>query len=102
MDVVVPGLYASPPQPLPFAPSLEMRSFLCRREPGNLLVYGTSGLEAQVPAIERLGGASRHYFNHGHEAEVASADLVSPRFVHRDDSEALAAKFGVAEAFSRR
>jgi hypothetical protein len=102
MDVVVPDLYASPPKPLPFAPSLEMRSFLCRREQGNLLVYGTSGLEAQAPAIAQLGGVSRHYFNHRHEAELTSAGLASPRFIHRDDSGALAAEFGVAEAFSRR
>jgi glyoxylase-like metal-dependent hydrolase (beta-lactamase superfamily II) len=81
---------------------MEMRSILCLREPGNLLVYGTSELEAQAPAIERLGGVSRHYFNHGHEAEFASAAPASPRFVHRDDYDSFASTIGAAEAFSKR
>jgi hypothetical protein len=39
METVIPGLYASAPEPLPFAPSLDIRAFLLRREQGNLLVY---------------------------------------------------------------
>jgi glyoxylase-like metal-dependent hydrolase (beta-lactamase superfamily II) len=89
MDLVIPGLYATAPQPLPFAPSLAMRAFLCQREGGNLLVYGTSGLEGEAPAIERLGGVARRYLNHGHEAEFVSAAPASPIFVHEDDSEAV-------------
>ena len=34
------GLYAAPPEPLPFAPSLHVRAFLLRREAGNVLIYG--------------------------------------------------------------
>jgi glyoxylase-like metal-dependent hydrolase (beta-lactamase superfamily II) len=89
MDLVIPGLYATAPQPLPFAPSLAMRSFLCQREGGNLLVYAASGLEGEGPAIEGLGGVARQYLNHGHEAEFVSASPASPIFVHEDDSEAV-------------
>jgi hypothetical protein len=39
MDAVIPGLYASPPEPVPFGPSLEIPAFLLEREQGNLLVY---------------------------------------------------------------
>ena len=61
MEALIPDLYASAAQPLPFAPAMAMRSFLCRREHGNLLIYGTGGLEAEAPVIERIGGVSRHY-----------------------------------------
>jgi hypothetical protein len=59
MDVVISGLYASAPQPLPFAPSIAMRTYLCRRPRGNLLIYGASGLSEEAAAIEWLGGVSR-------------------------------------------
>jgi hypothetical protein len=32
MDKVIPGLYASTPEPLGFGPSLEIRAFLLQRE----------------------------------------------------------------------
>jgi hypothetical protein len=31
MDAVTPGLYASPPEPSPFGPSLEIRAFSYHR-----------------------------------------------------------------------
>jgi hypothetical protein len=34
MDNVIPGLYASTPEPLGFGPSLEIRAFLLQRERG--------------------------------------------------------------------
>jgi hypothetical protein len=46
MQTVIPGLYASAPEQLPFAPSLEIRAFLLRRERGNLLVYSVGTLPA--------------------------------------------------------
>jgi len=68
VDTVIPGLYASTPEPLPFDPSLEIRAFLLQRDQGNLLVYGAGTLEADVHAIENLGGISRQYLNHRYEA----------------------------------
>jgi glyoxylase-like metal-dependent hydrolase (beta-lactamase superfamily II) len=102
MEALIPDLYASAAQPLPFAPAMAMRSFLCRREQGNLLIYGTGGLEAEAAAIERIGGVSRHYLNHGHEAEFVTEAPASQTFIHRDDIEALAGKVSAAEGFSRR
>jgi glyoxylase-like metal-dependent hydrolase (beta-lactamase superfamily II) len=102
MDAVIRGLYASAPQPLPFATSTAMRAFLCQREHGNLLIYGASGLEAEAAELERLGGVSRHYLNHHHEAEFVSEALASPPFVHELDSEAVGMTIGVGGTFSER
>jgi hypothetical protein len=39
MEMVIPGLHASPPEPVPFGPALEIRAYLLQREQGNVLVY---------------------------------------------------------------
>ena len=72
IETPIEGFYASRPEPLPFAPSLHARAFLLRREPGNLLVYSVPELEADGEPIADLGGISRQYLNHGHEAMFAS------------------------------
>jgi len=106
MQAIIPGLYASDPEPLPFAPgltpALHVRAFLLQREPGNLLVYSTSELGSEAEAIEELGGISRQYLNHRHEAGFASEWATSPLFVHEDEREAVAQKTAVDETFSAR
>ena len=82
LESVLPGLYASAPESLPFAPSLHIRAFLLRRERGNVLVYSVTGLESDAAAIEAAGGISRHYLNHRHEAMFASDWVDAPLFVH--------------------
>jgi glyoxylase-like metal-dependent hydrolase (beta-lactamase superfamily II) len=64
-------LYASAPEPLPFDRRLVIRSFLLQRDQGNLLVYGTGTLERDAETLRGLGGISRQYLNHGHEAMFA-------------------------------
>src|SRR3712207_5584112 len=71
MENVIPGLYASTPEPLGFGPSLEIRAFLLQRERGNLLVYRSEMLERDAEEIDALGGISRQYLNHRHEASPA-------------------------------
>ena len=51
MDTVIPGLYASAPEPLGFGPSLEIRAFLLQRERGNQLVYRSQMLERDVEEV---------------------------------------------------
>jgi hypothetical protein len=102
METRIPGLYASAPEPLPFAPSLDIRAFLLRRERGNLLVYSVAGLAADASAIEDLGGISRHYLNHGHEAMFASDWVTAPLFVHESERESVAETYHVRGTFSRR
>jgi hypothetical protein len=98
----IPRLYASSPQELPFAPSLHIRAFVLQRAHGNLLIYSTQGLDADAPAIERLGGIARHYLNHGHEAMFASDAVAAPLFVHEAERASVAEAYEVAGTFSQR
>jgi hypothetical protein len=104
LDNQVQGLYASTPESLPFAPSLDIRAFLLRREAGNLLIYSVTGLEADAAAIEDLGGISRQYLNHRHEAMFASEWVNAPLFVHESESPAVAkeSQSHVRATFSKR
>jgi hypothetical protein len=95
IEIAIPGLTASPPQPLPFAPSLHARAFLLEREQGDVLVYSTETLKDP-------GSVSRWYLNHGHEATFLPESMNAPLFVHEGDREAVAAKTHVRAAFSRR
>ena len=102
MESAVEGLYATAPERLPFGRSLDIRAFVLRRELGNLLIYSVAGLESEAAAIEGLGGISRHYLNHGHEAMFASDWVSAPLFVHEADRAAVERSFGVRGTFSRR
>ena len=100
IEIAVPGLYASPPYPLPFAPSLHVRSFLLRRDAGNVLIYGSPGVDAGTFAD--AGGVARAYLNHRHEAGFGPDLPGVPLFVHRDDARATAAHRKVRGTFTRR
>jgi hypothetical protein len=99
-EVRIPGLHASSPQPLPFDQSLHIRAFLLEREEGNVLVYSTETLDAA--AFEYLGGISRWYLNHGHEAMFIADSVSAPLFVHERDRGAAAARTHVRATFSKR
>jgi glyoxylase-like metal-dependent hydrolase (beta-lactamase superfamily II) len=102
MRLLVPGIAATEPQPLSFAPGLEVRSFLLLREQGNLLVYASSTLAGQAQAIEERGGASRHYLNHWHEASFGAGELDVPLHVHVDDATETMGRVRVDATFSKR
>jgi len=106
MDTVISGLYASEPEPLGFGPSLEIRAYLLQREQGNLLVYRSAALEQEVETVGELGGISRQYLNHHHEASPA-CDWVAntfgaPLHVHEEDAAAAAEICNVDATFSER
>lgn len=106
METVLPGLYASHPATLPFATSLEVRAFLLQRERGNLLVYSAPGVEAGAEAIEALGGVSRQYLNHWHEAsfgcERTATTFGATLLCHERDAPSVNEKCTVDETFSER
>jgi hypothetical protein len=87
------GLTPLAPEPLPFAPSLEIRAFLLQREHGNVLVYSTRRLRAE---------AERWYLNHGHEAMFVSDRVTAPLFVHENERDSVEPKHHVRGTFSRR
>jgi hypothetical protein len=99
---VLPGLHASGPELLPFAPKLSIRAFLLQRDRGNLLVYGARGLEKDAETIRALGGASRHFLNHWHEAMFMPDNAPAPVFVHEQDSAPASKRTRVDDTFSHR
>jgi glyoxylase-like metal-dependent hydrolase (beta-lactamase superfamily II) len=101
LDTIVPGLHATSPQPLPFAPSLHVRAFLLERNRGNILIYSTTELERDRAALDELGGVSRRYLNHWHEA-VFATDLHAPLFVHEQERARVEEEMHVRGSFSRR
>jgi hypothetical protein len=102
METGIAGLYASAPESLPFAPTLDIRAFLLRRDRGNLLIYSTTGLASTASAIEGLGGIARHYLNHRHEAAFASDGIDAPLFVHERERRSVAETYHVRATFSKR
>lgn len=106
MQKITSGLYASEPEPLGFGPSLEIRAYLLRRDAGNLLVYRSANLERDAEEIEKLGGVSRQYLNHEHEASPATERVTqmfgAPLYIHEDDAEEAAKVARVDETFSER
>jgi glyoxylase-like metal-dependent hydrolase (beta-lactamase superfamily II) len=101
LDTIVPGLHATSPQPLPFAPSLTVRAFLLERPRGNILIYSTAQLGRDLAALADLGGVSRRYLNHWHEALFA-ADVDAPLFVHERERARVEEEMHVRGTFSRR
>jgi hypothetical protein len=106
MERVASGLYASPPEAVPFGPSLVIRAFLLRRERGNLLIYRAETLKSEQEIIDQLGGICRQYLNHRHEAapvcDWVSEAFDAPLYCHADDAESASAGCTVAHTFSER
>jgi Metallo-beta-lactamase superfamily len=106
METAIPGLHASTSEGLSFAPSLHVRSFLLQRPAGNVLVYGPRTIEPDAQAVDELGGISRQYLNHRHEASPSS-DWVAERFgaplhVHEADAASVAKTSAVGATFASR
>jgi glyoxylase-like metal-dependent hydrolase (beta-lactamase superfamily II) len=107
MESVIPGLYASAPQPLSFAPSTHVRAFLLERQQGNLLVYSADTVAGEARAIEDLGGISRRYLNHWHEAAFGGGDRIArtfeaPLFCHENERGSVSETSSIAGTFSAR
>ena len=95
MDTVLPGLHASAPQPLSFAPRLAVRSYVLERDAGDLLIYGTEA----PPAV---AGVKARYLNHWHEAMFAVDLDGAPTYVHELDRERSEGRTAIAGTFSGR
>jgi glyoxylase-like metal-dependent hydrolase (beta-lactamase superfamily II) len=102
LDTPLPRLHASAPEPLPFAPSLHIRAFVLERERGNLLVYAAPTVGSAAPAIGALGGVTRQYLNHWHEAAFGGDGVDAPLVIHADDRVAAEDSLRVDETFSER
>ena len=91
---------------MPFGRSLEGRAFLLQRERGNLLVYSSPTLEPDAQAIQELGGITREYLNHRHEASPACdwvrATFGASVYCHENERGSVAETCTVDETFSER
>jgi glyoxylase-like metal-dependent hydrolase (beta-lactamase superfamily II) len=90
--VVIPGLTATAPEPLPFAPSVHVRSYVLD---GGLLVYGTG-------ASDGLDGVRARYLNHWHETMFAAPLEGVPTLVHERDLDASAERMRIDGTFAER
>jgi glyoxylase-like metal-dependent hydrolase (beta-lactamase superfamily II) len=102
METEITGLYASAPEPLGFAPGLDVRAFGLRRDPGSLLIYSVRGLDADPPMFEDLAPISRQYLNHWHQAAFISDRVDPPLFVHENERSSVAESRPVEQTFSKR
>jgi glyoxylase-like metal-dependent hydrolase (beta-lactamase superfamily II) len=67
-----------------------------------VLLYSITGLESDAREIEALGGISRWYLNHRHEAMFASDWVEAPLFVHENEQPTVDRDMQVRGTFSRR
>jgi glyoxylase-like metal-dependent hydrolase (beta-lactamase superfamily II) len=100
IETAIAGMYASAPEPLPVAPELKIRSFLLRRDAGNVLIYGAPGVDGETFA--GVGGIARAYLNHSHEAGFGADIPGVPLFVHEAERAVVARERTVRGTFSRR
>lgn len=94
------GLHATPTAALPFLNGVVVRSFVLKREQGNIIIYNSPGITAAAPEILELGRPDRLLVNHWHEAMYDAPDLDVPIFVH--ESELGQTKWPIAGTFSKR
>lgn len=106
MEQILPGLYASAPETLPFGPPYQLRAFLLEREPGNVLIYRADTLTPEAEQIGELGGIARQYLNHRHEAAPAcdwvAETFGAPLHCHEAEEPSVAKTCRVAATFSER
>jgi glyoxylase-like metal-dependent hydrolase (beta-lactamase superfamily II) len=103
----ITGLQPVAVEPLSFDQDYEIRAFLLERRRGNILLYNTGSLEAEVPALLAGGGVQRQYLNHEHESMFGSDrgahGLGAKLLVHRDDAAMVEGRgWTLTQTFSRR
>src|SRR3954468_5205281 len=102
MQMLMPRLYATEAQPLPFDTSLAVRRFLLERDHGNLLLYGAGTPLDDVNEMHERGGVVRRYLNHRHETAFGCGRINAPLVVHAEERDAGERTCDVAAAFSKR
>ena len=102
MQMLMPRLWATEAQPLPFDTSLAVRRFMLERDAGNVLIYGAGTPLADVEEMRNRGGVARRYLNHRHETAFGCGRIDAPLVVHTAERAAVERTCDVAGAFARR
>jgi glyoxylase-like metal-dependent hydrolase (beta-lactamase superfamily II) len=101
LETPIEGLWATPPAPLPFDSTVDVRAFLLERPTGNLIIYDAPGLTAAAGEIKARGGATRQLINHAHEAMYGPQGLDVGVFIGERDRNH-ARSIPIAGTFSER
>jgi glyoxylase-like metal-dependent hydrolase (beta-lactamase superfamily II) len=101
LESPLPGLIATPPAPLPFAPELSVRSFVLRRDAGDVVVYNSPGLHTIADRVRVPWGPAMWVVGHEHEAVFGQPQIDIGAHIHERDREA-ASTLRIAGTFSRR
>jgi glyoxylase-like metal-dependent hydrolase (beta-lactamase superfamily II) len=67
-----------------------------------VLMYSTTTLRSEAEQIEGLGGISRQYLNHRHEAMFLSGWVTAPLFCHEEERRSVVKATPVRGTFSKR
>src|SRR3954452_19652052 len=102
MQMLMPRLWATEAQPLPFDTRLAVRRFMLERDGGNLLIYGAGTPLADVDEMREHGGIARRYLNHRHETAFGCGRIDAPLVVHAEERAAVERTCDVAGAFAKR
>jgi glyoxylase-like metal-dependent hydrolase (beta-lactamase superfamily II) len=98
----VPGLYSTPPVPLPYLDGQQLRSYVISAEQGPVIIYNTPGIDSASDAIQDLGQPARQLVNHWHEEMYGTPNLAAPTFVHARDRRQTEKSMRIDGTFNRR
>lgn len=95
LESITKNLYATPTSELPFDNRFLFKSFILKRETGNIVIYHSGHLGDSQQNIASLGGVSKVLMNHDHESIGGSNQVEAPYFIHENDVAALKHKISV-------
>ncbi|HCY1636433.1 TPA: MBL fold metallo-hydrolase [Staphylococcus aureus] len=102
LESITKNLYATPTSELPFDNRFLFKSFILKRETGNIVIYHSEHLGDSQQDFASLGGVSKVLMNHDHESIGGSNQVEAPYFIHENDVAALKHKISVQKQFSNR
>lgn len=93
-------LAATPASRLPYQQNVLLRSFILKRDTGNVIVYNSPGVNDCSDEILELGQPVQMLISHDHESMHGRPDLDVPIWVHEGDRAGIEAAMPVAGAFA--
>ncbi len=102
LESITKNLYATPTSELPFDKRFLFKSFILKREAGNVMIYHSGRLDEVEQDVASLGGVSKVLMNHDHESLGESNQFDAPYYIHQNDVDGLKHKISVQKQFSNR
>ncbi|UMT75622.1 MBL fold metallo-hydrolase [Staphylococcus roterodami] len=102
LNCITQNLYATPTSELPFDKRFLFKSFILKREAGNVMIYHSGRLDEVEQDVASLGGVSKVLMNHDHESLGGSNQFDAPYYIHQNDADGLKNKFSAQYQLSNR